>query len=122
MAPGGQHNRQGGTWANPYGYVNDLPSRGLPAIVDWRHYRAAHAGITVYQGDQWPAAWRGLVFLGNIHASSLNCDRLTLVGATYKAEKESTLLGPAGEEWRAKSGEKTPKGEEWKHVGPGTFS
>lgn len=121
MAPGGQYNRQGGTWANPYGYVNDLPSRGLPAIVDWRHYRAAHAGITVYQGDQWPAAWRGLVFLGNIHASSLNCDRLTLVGATYKAEKESTLLGPAGEEWRAKSGEKTPKGEEWKHVGPGTF-
>ena len=121
MAPGGQYNRQGGTWANPYGYVNDLPSRGLPAIVDWRHHRAAHAGITIYQGDQWPAEWRGLVFLGNIHASSLNCDRLTPVGATYKAEKESTLLGPAGEAWHAKSGEKIPKGEEWKHVGPGTF-
>ena len=52
MAPGGQYNRQGGTWANPYGYVRDLPSKGLPAIVDWRHYRAAHAGICVYQGDQ----------------------------------------------------------------------
>ena len=34
MAPGGQYNRQGGTWANPYGYVGDLPSKGLPAIVD----------------------------------------------------------------------------------------
>ncbi len=121
MAPGGQYNRQGGTWPNPYGYVSDLPSRGLPAIVDWRHYRAAHAGITIYQGDQWPAEWRGLVFLGNIHASALNCDRLTPVGATYKAEKESTLLGPAGAALLAKSGEKIPKGEEWKFVGPGNF-
>ena len=94
MAPGGQYNRQGGTWANPYGYVGDLPSKGLPAIVNWRHYRAAHAGITVYQGDQYPAEWRGLVFLGNIHQSAINLDRLTPVGATYTAEKESKLLGP----------------------------
>src|SRR5436190_11074162 len=86
MAPGGQYNRQGGTWANPYGYVGDLPSKGLPAIVDFRHYRAAHAGLCVYQGDQYPAEWRGLVMLGNIHQSALNCDRLTPVGATYKAE------------------------------------
>lgn len=121
MAPGGQYNRQGGTWANPYGYVSDLPSKGLPAIVDWRHYRAAHAGITIYQGDQWPAEWRGLVFLGNIHQSALNCDRLTPVGATYKAEKESTLLRPAGKALLAKSGEKIPKGEDWKFVGPGNF-
>jgi putative membrane-bound dehydrogenase-like protein len=121
MAPGGQYNRQGGTWANPYGYVNDLPTKGLPAIVDWRHYRAAHAGLTVYQGDQYPAEWRGLVMLGNIHASSINCDRLTPVGATYKADKESKLLGPAGEAVHKKSGEKIAKGEEWKHVGPGTF-
>ncbi|HWN96351.1 MAG TPA: PVC-type heme-binding CxxCH protein, partial [Methylomirabilota bacterium] len=91
MAPGGQYNRQGGKWANPYGYVGDLPSKGLPAIVDFRHYRAAHAGIAIYQGDQWPAEWRGLVFLGNIHQSALNVDRLTPVGSTYKGERESTL-------------------------------
>jgi putative membrane-bound dehydrogenase-like protein len=95
VAPGGQYNRQSGVWANPYGYVGDLPSRGLPAIVNWRHYRAAHSGVCVYQGDQYPAAWRGLVFLGNIHQNALNCDRLTPVGATYRAEKESQLLGPA---------------------------
>jgi putative membrane-bound dehydrogenase-like protein len=121
MAPGGQYNRQGGTWANPYGYVGDLPSKGLPAIVDWRHYRAAHAGITVYQGDQYPGEWRGLVFLGNIHQSALNCDRLSPVGSTYKAERESKLLGPAGEALLKKSGEKVPKGEEWRFVGPGNF-
>jgi putative membrane-bound dehydrogenase-like protein len=93
MAPGGQYNRQGGTWPNPYGYVGDLSSKGLPAIVDWRHFRAAHAGICVYQGEQWPAEWRGLVLLGNIHQSAINCDRLTPVGATYSAEKETKLLG-----------------------------
>ncbi len=93
LAPGGLYNRQGGTWPNPYGYVQDLPTKGLPAIVDWRHYRAAHAGICVYQGDQWPAAWRGLVFLGNIHEKAINCDRLTPVGATYKADRETNLLG-----------------------------
>jgi len=104
MAPGGQYNRQGGTWANPYGYVGDLPSKGLPAIVDWRHYRAAHSGICIYQGDQWPAEWRGLVFIGNIHQSAINCDRLTPVGSTYRAEKESKLLGPDKGPWEVGAG------------------
>src|SRR5688572_21126805 len=121
LAPGGQYNRQGGTWANPYGYAGDLPSKGLPAIVDWRHYRAAHAGIVVYQGDQWPAEWRGLVFLGNIHQSAINCDRLTPVGSTYQASKESTLLSPASLALHKKDNHAIPKGEEWKHVGPGNF-
>ena len=121
MAPGGQYNRQGGTWANPYGYVGDLPTKGLPAIVDWRHYRAAHAGICVYQGDQYPAEWRGLVFLGNIHQSALNCDRLTPVGSTYKAAKESTLLSPASLALHKKDNHAIAKGEEWKHLGPGNF-
>ncbi len=93
MAPGGLYNRQGGTWPNPYGYVQDLPTKGLPAVVDWRHYRAAHAGICIYQGDQFPPEWRGLVFLGNIHQNALNCDRLTPLGATYTAQKETKLLG-----------------------------
>ena len=104
MAPGGLYNRQGGTWSNPYGYVQDLPTKGLPAIVDWRHYRAAHSGICIYQGDQWPAEWRGLVFLGNIHQSAINCDRLTPVGATYRAEKESKLLGPSKGDWEVGAG------------------
>ncbi len=104
MAPGGLYNRQGGTWSNPYGYVQDLPTKGLPAIVDWRHYRAAHSGICIYQGDQWPAEWRGLVFLGNIHQSAINCDRLIPVGATYRAEKESKLLGPSNGDWEVGAG------------------
>ena len=94
MAPGGQYNRQGGTWAHPFGYAAELPSKGLPAIVDWRHFRAAHAGIQIYQGDQYPKEWQGLVFIGNIHQSALNLDRLEPVGSTYKAHKETTEVGP----------------------------
>lgn len=93
MAPGGLYNRQGGAWMNPYGYVGDLPSKGLPALVDWRHYRAAHAGLQVYQGPQYPKEWQGLVFLGNIHQNAINCDRLANLGSTFTAQKESTLLG-----------------------------
>ncbi len=123
MAPGGQYNRQGGTWANPYGYVGDLPSRGLPAIVDWRHFRAAHAGICIYQGDQWPAEWRGLVFLGNIHESALNCDRLTPVGSTYKAERETQLLGPRKGDYQMGGGTFLASDDRWfrpvaMHTGP----
>ena len=123
MAPGGQYNRQGGTWANPYGYVGDLPSKGLPAIVNFRHYRAAHSGICVYQGDQWPAEWRGLVFLGNIHQNSLNCDRLTPVGSTYKAEKESKLLGPSKGDHEVGAGNFLISDDPWfrpvaNHTGP----
>lgn len=104
MAPGGLYNRQSGTWPNPYGYVQDLPTKGLPAIVDWRHYRAAHAGVCVYQGDQWPAAWQGLVLLGNIHQSAINCDRLLPVGATYRAVKEDQLLGASKGDWEVGAG------------------
>jgi putative membrane-bound dehydrogenase-like protein len=113
MAPGGQYNRQGGTWLSPYGYVGDLPSRGLPAIVDWRHYRAAHAGVTVYQGNQYPAEWQGLVFFGNIHQNAINCDRLTPVGATYTAQKESTLLGPSQGDWKVGAGNFLSSRDPW---------
>lgn len=113
LAPGGQYNRQGGTWPNPYGYAGDLPGSGLPAIADWRHYRAAHAGITIYQGDQWPAEWRGHAYLGNIHQNALNCDRLTPVGSTYKASKESTLLGPDKGTWEVGAGTFLVSDDHW---------
>lgn len=104
LAPGGQYNRQGGTWANPFGYAGDLPGSGLPAIANWRHFRAAHAGITIYQGDQWPSEWRGHAYLGNIHQNAINCDRLTPVGSTYKATKEATLLGEDRGTWEVGAG------------------
>ena len=89
MAPGGLYQRQGGQPAYPYAYGL------LPSIVDFLHYRAAHAGIDIYQGNQFPAPWQGLAFFGNIHQSALNLNRLEPTGASFKATKAQHLLGPA---------------------------
>ena len=91
--------------------------------MDWRHYRAAHSGICIYQGDQWPAEWRGLVFLGNIHESAINCDRLTPVGSTYKAERETKLLGPRKGDYQMGGGTFLASDDRWfrpvaTHTGP----
>jgi len=88
MAPGGLYLRQGGQPAYPYGYGL------LPSIVDFQHYRAAHAGVDIYQGNQFPAAWQGLAFLGNIHQSALNLNRLEPFGASFNASKATPMLGP----------------------------
>ena len=89
MAPAGLYERQGGQPAYPYAYGL------LPSIVDYLHYRAAHAGVDIYQGNQFPAVWQGLAFLGNIHQSALNLNRLEPFGASFKASKATQLLGPA---------------------------
>ena len=89
MAPAGLYQRQGGQPVYPYAYGL------LPSIVDYLHYRAAHAGVDIYQGSQFPARWQGLAFLGNIHQSALNLNRLEPFGSSFRATKANTLLGPA---------------------------
>ena len=89
MAPAGLYQRQGGQPAYPYAYGL------LPSIVDFLHYRAAHAGVDIYQGNQFPAVWQGLAFLGNIHQSALNLNRLEPFGASFKASKATSVLGSA---------------------------
>src|SRR3989449_92961 len=34
----------------------------------------AHAGLLVYQGDSWPAEYRGKIFMNNIHGQRINMD------------------------------------------------
>src|SRR5436190_904510 len=70
MAPGGHYVRQGGSPGNPYAYYL------LPSIVDHKHFRAAFAGVNIYQGSQYPTQWLGAVFIGNIHQSAINQDKL----------------------------------------------
>ncbi len=86
VAPGAVYVRQAGTPLQPYGY--DL----LPSIVDHKHFRAAYCGVLVYQGDQYPAEYRGTVLVGNIHGNSVNRDRLTPRGATFTASAEKDFL------------------------------
>ena len=107
LAPGGIYARQAGQPPHPYAY--EL----LPSIVDFKHHMAAFAGVNVYQGDQWPASWKGEILVGNIHQNALNNDHVETKGASFKASKRpnflttkdgwfmpvSTQTGPDGAVW-----------------------
>jgi putative membrane-bound dehydrogenase-like protein len=89
MAPGGIYSRQGGAPENPYAY--EL----LPSIVPKdhpRHFRAAYAGIQIYQGGIYPADTHGHVFFGNIHDNAIHEEALEPVGATFKAKPVRDFL------------------------------
>lgn len=89
MAPGGIYTRQGGAPENPYAY--EL----LPSIVPKdhpRHFRAAYAGIQIYQGGIYPADTHGHVFFGNIHDNAIHEEALEPVGATFKAKPVRDFL------------------------------
>ncbi len=106
-AAGGLYTRQAGSPAYPYAY--EL----LPSIVDHKHLMAAYAGVQVYQGDQYPEAYRGTILMGNIHDNAVHQDRLTRHGASFKASfiqdfvrandgwfrPVSTQVGPDGAVW-----------------------
>ena len=79
MAPGGLYQRQGGSPEYPYAY--EL----LPSIVGHKHFRAAYAGLQVYQGGVYPADTHGHIFIGNIHDNAIHEEKVEPVGATFKA-------------------------------------
>jgi len=107
MAPGGHYARQGGSPANPYAYYL------LPSIVDHKHFRAAFAGVDIYQGSQFPAEWQGTVFMGNIHQSAINHDKLSPVGSTFAATADKDFLTSADGWFRPVSTQTGPDGALW---------
>jgi putative membrane-bound dehydrogenase-like protein len=86
MAPGGIYVRQGGAPENPYAYEQ------LPSIVKHKHFRAAYAGVQIYQGGRYPADTHGHAFIGNIHDNAIHEEILTPVGATFKCEPRRDFL------------------------------
>jgi len=77
VVPGGVYVRQGGIPGWPYAY--DL----LKNINDHKHYRAAYAGMQIYQGGAYPPEYNGTAFMGNIHGNCINQDRLTANGSSF---------------------------------------
>jgi putative membrane-bound dehydrogenase-like protein len=107
MTPGGLYVRQGGSPQYPYSYGL------LPSINDHKHKMAAYAGIQIYQGDQFPAEYRGKILMGNIHDNSVHMDNLTPKGSSFVGSQYidfvrandgwfmpvSTQVGPDGAVW-----------------------
>jgi putative membrane-bound dehydrogenase-like protein len=77
VVPGGVYVRQGGVPGWHYAY--DL----LKNINDHKHYRAAYAGMQIYQGGAYPAEYNGTAFMGNIHGNCINQDKLTVHGSSF---------------------------------------
>ncbi|MFO0960668.1 MAG: PVC-type heme-binding CxxCH protein [Isosphaeraceae bacterium] len=94
MIQGGRYQRQAGQHFNPYTYDD------IKTIGDHVHYLGAnphggnnrsdaaggghaHAGALIYNGDAWPAEYRGSLFMNNIHGARLNRDLLEPSGSGF---------------------------------------
>ena len=107
MAPGGIYVRQGGAPENPYAY--EL----LPSIVKHKHFRAAYAGIQIYQGGVYPRDTWGHAFIGNIHDNAIHEEVLTPVGASFKCEPRRDFLRANDGWFRPVSTQTGPDGNLW---------
>lgn len=107
MAPGGIYVRQGGAPENPYSY--EL----LPSIVKHKHFRAAYAGIQIYQGGVYPKDTWGHAFIGNIHDNAIHEEVLTPVGSSFKCEPRRDFLRANDGWFRPVSTQTGPDGFLW---------
>lgn len=101
VVPGGRTERMFGSDFNPYAY--QLLSQVADhvhwnASEDWTDVRKgvtdrtsaaggghAHTGLMIYQGDNWPASFRGKAYTLNLHGRRVNCDILTRQPVGYTA-------------------------------------
>jgi len=64
----------------------------MRSIVEHKHQAAAYCGLEYYDSDAYPPEYRERLYMGNIHGSCLNVDRLERRGATYFARPEADFL------------------------------
>ena len=67
-------------------------SKGLGLGNDAFGGGAAHSGILVYLGDNWPDKYRGSLFMSNLHGHRINNDLPTRKGSGFSATHGPDLL------------------------------
>lgn len=94
VIPGARYQRQAGAHFNPYTYDD------IKTIADHLHYLGAtphsgnnksdeaggghaHAGAMFYQGGAWPAEYRDVLLMNNIHGQRINSDIMEAAGSGY---------------------------------------
>ncbi len=90
LTESGYYHRQGGPYP-PFTWK-------LESIVDYKHQKAAYCGITYFDSDTYPEAYRGKFLMGNIHGNCINVDTVEKAGASYKATKQEDFLS-ANDAW-----------------------
>ena len=86
----GYYHRQGGPYP-PFTWK-------IESIVSHKHQKAAYCGIHWYNSDAYPEQYRKKLYMGNIHGSCINSDRIERFESTYKASPEPDLLS-ANDAW-----------------------
>lgn len=62
------------------------------SIVKHKHQMAAYCGIEWFDSFAYPAAYREKLYMGNIHGSCVNVDRVQRTGATYEGFPEKDFI------------------------------
>jgi putative heme-binding domain-containing protein len=104
MVQGGRFQRQAGSHFNPYVYddiktvadhVHWAGNKG-PHAANGRSAAAggghAHAGLLVYQGDNWPEEYRNKIYIGNIHGACINTDIPEAKGSGFVGHHGQNLI------------------------------
>ncbi len=70
----------------------------IGSIVRHHHQKAAYCGILYFDSDAYPPEYRDRLYMGNIHGSCINVDKLRRDGSTYFATAEPDFLS-ANDAW-----------------------
>ena len=77
------------------------PHDGLgfgPNMINHDHGSTALCGLTWYDADQFPAEYKGTMYLGNVVTNRINFDKIEFVGSTPKAIQKPDFL-VSGDLW-----------------------
>ena len=108
ILPGARYQRQAGQHFNPYTYDD------IKTIADHAHYAGgrvhrpdplkvpkttdavggghAHSGLAIYNGDNFPAAYRGMLIFGNLHGHRLVSDQVVPEGSGFAGHHGNDFL------------------------------
>jgi len=73
-------------------------SRSASGEHDLRGGGHAHSGCLIYQGENWPAEYRGRLLTLNLHGRRMNVERLERAGSGYVARHEPDIF-QAADRW-----------------------
>ncbi|MEY3392337.1 MAG: hypothetical protein RLZZ322_1186, partial [Verrucomicrobiota bacterium] len=108
ILPGARYQRQAGQHFNPFTYDD------IKTIADHAHYAGAkvhrpdalkvpettdavggghaHSGLAIYNGDNFPAPYRGLLIFGNLHGHRLVSDQVVPEGSGFVGRHGNDFL------------------------------
>ena len=103
VVPGAHYKRMFGEDFNPrvYGLMDATSDHLHWAGQDWGKSRTgqgalggghSHCGAMIYLGDNWPAEYRGAIFMGNIHGNRVLYDTLERKGSGYTGRHGTNFL------------------------------